>query len=201
MKSLNNKNFTIISRDCIGGELYHQNGLKFLSPTINLFFTPEDFNYFCLNLKSYIYGKLVELKDSNINYPLGQLIPRKNSHNKKIIAVHFMHYESFGIAKRKWNERKQRINFDNLFVINSFCYPREVATFSKTLLEEWNKIKYKKVVLVDQKYGFDNEFIIKKPEECAEYAWLLSPINGSKSNMKVFNNYDFIEFFNSYDII
>ena len=41
-----NKNFTIIARDCVGGILYHQLGERFLSPTINLFFTPEDFNYF-----------------------------------------------------------------------------------------------------------------------------------------------------------
>ena len=40
---LDNKNddFTLIARDCIGGILYHQLGLKFLTPTINLFLTPK----------------------------------------------------------------------------------------------------------------------------------------------------------------
>lgn len=46
-----NADFTLIARDCVCGVLYHQLGLKFRSPTINLFFTPEDFNWFCPHLK------------------------------------------------------------------------------------------------------------------------------------------------------
>ena len=45
-----NYNFTLISRDCIGGVVYNQLGLPFFSPTINLFFSPADFNLFCLHL-------------------------------------------------------------------------------------------------------------------------------------------------------
>ena len=52
--SVKNNDITLITRDCIGGILYHQLGRKFLSPTINLFLTPTDFNYFCLYLKEYI---------------------------------------------------------------------------------------------------------------------------------------------------
>ena len=98
MKDLNkNNDLTLIARDCIGGTLYHQLGLRFLSPTINLFFTPEDFNYFCLDLKSYIDGKLEESKDENLPYPVGVLYPKEG----KPIKIYFMHYETFDLAKTK----------------------------------------------------------------------------------------------------
>ena len=189
-----NNDFTLISRDCIGGVLYHQLGLKFLSPTINLFFQPDDFNYFCLYLKNYINGRLVETKEKGINYPIGLLIPRKDSKNKKTIKVYFMHYDSFEVAKKKWNERKKRINYDNLYVISSICYEPEIKTISKELIDNWNKIKYKKVVIVNTKYGFDNEYVINKPKDIDEFAWLLSPKDKSNPDIKVFNEFDFNEF-------
>lgn len=40
---LKNKDFSIISRNCIGGVMYHDLGLKCTSPTVNLFFYPDDF--------------------------------------------------------------------------------------------------------------------------------------------------------------
>ena len=187
-----NKDFTLIARDCIGGILYHQLGLKFLSPTINLFFTPEDFNYFCLYLKEYIDCDLKESKEEDIEYPVGILAPI----NRKPIKVHFMHYESFDEAKEKWNERKSRINWDNIYVCSSFAYSKEVATFTPELVEKWNKIKYKKVVLVDKKYGFDDEIIIAKPEECLEYAWLLFSPNKNNEWRRTFNDFNFIKFLN-----
>ena len=190
-----NRDFTLIARDCVGGVLYHQLGLKFLSPTINLFFSPEDFNYFCLNLKEYISGELVEFKDSGVTYPVGLLHPVKGS-KLKPIRVDFMHFETFEAAKEKWMERKLRINWDNIYVVSTFCYPLETKTFSKEIVEKWNKIRYKKVVLVDKHYGFDDEFIIDKPLECEDYAWLLFEPDKENAWKRTFNEFDFIKFLN-----
>lgn len=195
LKGLDNKDITIIARDCVGGILYHQLGLRFLSPTINLFFVPEDFNYFCLHLKEYISTELIELKDSDDSYPIGVLYPKEPK--LKPLKVHFLHYNSFIEAKEKWIERKNRINWNNIYVISTFCYPKEVATFSKELVDNWNKIKFKKVVLVDKKYGFDNEFIINKPSECQDYAWLLFANDKDDPEKRVFNEFDFVNFLNS----
>ena len=49
-----NHDVSIISMNCTGGILYHDLGLKFLSPTINLFFRAEDFIKFCENLDYYL---------------------------------------------------------------------------------------------------------------------------------------------------
>ena len=196
LNKLKNTDVTIIARDCVGGILYHQLGLKFLSPTINLFFVPDVFNDFCLNLKEYISAELKELKDDDTPYPVGLLYPAKES-GLKPLRVDFMHYDSFIEAKAKWEERKARINWDNIYVVSTFCYPKEVATFSDELVENWNKIKYKKVMIVDKKYGFDNEYIINKPEECHEYAWLLEQIDKDNPEKRVFNEFDFVKFLNS----
>ena len=195
-KQNKNKDFTLIARDCIGGILYHQLGLKFLSPTINLFFTPEDFNYFCLYLKDYIDGNLVKSIDDDIEYPVGLLAPKKGCKVNKILKVHFMHYESFDEAKAKWNERKSRINWDNIYVCSSFSYSKEIAAFTPKLVSMWNRIKYKKVILVDKKYGFDDEIIIAKPEECLEYAWLLFSPDKNNEWRRTFNDFNFIKFLN-----
>lgn len=189
---MKNNDYTIIARDCVGGILYHQHGMRFLTPTINLFFTPEDFNYLCLNFKEYIECELIEYKDDNIEYPVGILSPD----NLNPIKVYFLHYDSFKEAKNKWDDRKTRINWDNICVISTFCYPLEVKTLTPKLIEDWNKIKYKKVVLVDKKYGFDNEVIIKKPAECNEYAWLLYSPDKDNPMRRTFNDYDFDKFLN-----
>ena len=195
-KRIKNKDFTIIARDCVGGLLYHQLKSKFLSPTINLFFTLNDFNYFCLYLEDYINGELNESKEDNIDYPVGLLKPKEGSATDKAIKVHFMHYESFEIAKQKWEERKQRINWDNIYVVSSCCYQHEIENLNAQIINDWNKIKYPKVVLVDKKYGFDDEFIIDKPEKCQEYAWLLYAPDKVKTWKRTFNGFDFIKFLN-----
>ena len=193
-RRLKNQDITIIARDCVGGVLYHQLGSKFLSPTINLFFTLNDFNYFCLYLKDYINAELIESKDDNIEYPVGLLKPVKGAKTNKAIKVHFMHYETFELAYQKWEERKQRINWNNIYVVSSCCYEHEIENLSAKIIEDWNKIKYPKVILVDKQYCFNDEFVIKKPEACQEYAWLLYTPNNTE--IRTFNDFDFIKFLN-----
>lgn len=68
-KHLNNKNqmllrnhdFTIISSNCVGGIIYHELGERFLSPTINLWFEPNDFLKFASNFDFYLSQDLIEI--------------------------------------------------------------------------------------------------------------------------------------------
>ena len=50
--------FSIICSSCIGGIIYHRLGLKFLTPTINLWFNQKDFIKFISNLQYYLDQKL-----------------------------------------------------------------------------------------------------------------------------------------------
>ena len=104
---LKNKNISIISSNCIGGVIYSEIGTRFLSPTINLYIMPSDFVKFVSNLKLYLESEL-EFIDENSNFPIAKLID---------IKIYFMHYNSEEEAREKWNERKKRVNYDNIFII------------------------------------------------------------------------------------
>lgn len=107
-KRLKNLNPTIISSNCNGEFIYYDMGLKFLTPTINLSFEMNDYVKFLGNMKWYLEQEIVPYEDARFEYPTGMLGD---------IEIRFNHYESFSEAIEKWNERKKRINWDNLFIM------------------------------------------------------------------------------------
>lgn len=108
-KRLTNMTPTLICSNCAGGFIYHWLGLQFRSPFINLFLTPEDFVTALENFDEFIDTPIRELKDSGKNYPVGV--------GAFGIKVYFMHYKSFDEAIAKWNERKNRIDKNNMGVM------------------------------------------------------------------------------------
>lgn len=112
-RRLINKNFTLITNNCTGGVIYNRLGLKFLSPTINLWFKEEDYLKFIYNLKEYVeQGVLSLIEQTEYHYPVGKLTAPCGE-----IMIYFMHYESFDSAKEKWLERCKRIVWDNVYYI------------------------------------------------------------------------------------
>ncbi len=127
---LKTKDFSILSQNCIGGVFYHDMGLKFLSPTINLFFSGSDFVRFVINLDYYLAQELRMTQGED--YPVGYLDD---------VRINFQHYESCAEAKAKWDERKQRIRKDRIIVL---CTDRD--GFSEETYDQWRKIQYPKVL-------------------------------------------------------
>ena len=111
-KKLKNESPTIIASNCFGTMVYHHLSLKFLSPTINLFFKKEEYLTFLSNLREYLDAPLTEVADSGRSYPVGELVC-----GVKSVRVYGMHYKSFAHLKEKWDDRKTRIDFDNLFIV------------------------------------------------------------------------------------
>ena len=114
---LRNKNFTLIAKDCTGAYLLHELGLRFDTPTVNLYFTAPDFVKFCRRLEHYLSLDVSECTDTEglipeKSYPVGSLGTGEDE-----IHIHFMHYKNFQQAKEKWEERKKRIHWDNMFFI------------------------------------------------------------------------------------
>ena len=73
-----NQDITILSMNCTGGILYHDLGLQFLSPTVNLYMKAEDFIKFCENLKCYLsIDEMIPCKEPDIaenrKYPVAYL--------------------------------------------------------------------------------------------------------------------------------
>lgn len=55
---LTNQDITFLTPNCIGGILFHDLGLKFMSPTVNLMMTQTDFVKFVLNMDDYLKKNL-----------------------------------------------------------------------------------------------------------------------------------------------
>jgi uncharacterized protein (DUF1919 family) len=123
--------------NCTGGILYHDLGLKFLSPTVNLYMKAEDFIKFCENLEHYIsIDTMVPCTDAEIvqdrKYPVVWLGD---------ILLYLVHYHSVDDALQKWNSRKKRINWDKIVILNN---DREGMNFD--LKDRFEKLPYKKIM-------------------------------------------------------
>ena len=105
---LRNRHPSIIASNCIGTFIYYDMKLQFRSPTINLSFDMNDYVRFLENLRWYLEQPLLPCEDDHFDYPCGMIGD---------IEVRFNHYKTFEEAAAKWAERKQRIDWDNLFVI------------------------------------------------------------------------------------
>ena len=139
-RKLNNRYFSILCNNCVGGVISHELGQRFNSPTVNLFMSYEDYIKFLTRLSYYIAVQLKEIH-SDMEYPVGMLDD---------ITLHFMHYTSFEEASEKWYARVERLNMDNLYVIlvaqkgcteniiRRFCnlpYKHKVVLSAKTFRE------------------------------------------------------------------
>ncbi len=91
---LRNKDFSIICQNCIGGVIYHNLGLPFLSPTINLWMEEKDFYRFAANLKHYLSQEL--------RFVSG--IDETPTAWCDDVLVHFNHYHSEEEAATKWTK-------------------------------------------------------------------------------------------------
>ena len=112
-KRLTNTSFTLLTPNCLGGILYHDLGLRFQSPTINLMMTQTDFLKFVFNLQTYKKGTFRFLEHSVGECPLAIL----SSDGVDDITINFTHYKDNESSEKKWHERFERIDYDNIFIL------------------------------------------------------------------------------------
>lgn len=105
--ALTNTTPTFLCPNCIGGILFHDLGLQFQSPTVNLMMFQTDFAKFVLNLDHYLAQELAFFQYPDYSFPCARLGD---------ITIHFTHYHTEEEAAQKWAERSARIDRDNLFV-------------------------------------------------------------------------------------
>ena len=122
--------FTILSQNCIGGVLYHDLGLQFSSPTVNLFFEANDFVKFVLKLDHYLSCEFEWLWEEE--YPVGILDD---------IKVYFMHYSTCREAKDAWERRSSRIIKDRILVLST-----DRDNFDEQAFEKWKTVPFEKVL-------------------------------------------------------
>ncbi len=123
---------SIISRHCWGGIVSHTLGLKFNTPFVNLFLNEVDFNKLAKNFSHYMNQELEFAQDGydpilESHYPIVKLDD---------ITLYFNHYSSFEEAKTKWEERKKRINYNNLLFETTTEYKSVALQFQSLELPQ-----------------------------------------------------------------
>lgn len=178
---------TIIASNCVGTIIYSDMGIPWTAPTINLMIPMPDFIKFVRNLKWYMEQKLYFLEEQDpTGYPVAGLGD---------IRIYFVHYKSTEEAVRKWNIRKERIDWDNLFIMG--C-EKDGCTYET--LREFDSLPYeRKVIFTKADYAeFSSAFYIEGFEECQELGTIT---NFKKQFLKrrYLDDFDYISFLNGKD--
>ncbi len=144
-KALINKDFSILSNNCWGGGIYEDLGLPYTSPTVGLFFHGPCYLKFLKKLRFYLSCELKFIDISkydlaNKKRAIGQLTYPIALIDD--VELHFLHYHSKEEAEDKWNRRKKRINFNNLFVEFG-----EIELVDYDLMLEFDSLEYKNKLL------------------------------------------------------
>lgn len=153
-RKLKNTTPTIISSNCNGEFWYYDMKLKFLSPTINLSFDMNEYVKMLENLRWYMDQPISPYEDNRFEFPTGKLAD---------IEIRFNHYNTFDEAVVKWEERKKRIDWDNLFILGidgDNCTYKTMQRFDK--LPYKNKVIFTHIPYPEIKSsyyipGFENE--------------------------------------------
>ncbi|MBQ6174882.1 MAG: DUF1919 domain-containing protein [Clostridia bacterium] len=109
---LRNRDFTLICSNCCAGVMYHLLGQRFDSPTINIWMNKKDFCRFASDLPFYMEQELLFYPKEGRTCPCAMI-----GEGERAVPIDFVHYKTEQDARQKWEERKRRIHWDNLFII------------------------------------------------------------------------------------
>lgn len=120
-KKINKKDFTIISNNCWGGVVYESYNLEKSSPTVGMYFAPQEYLKFVSKLEYYI--KDCSLVFINPNDAIHKELYKQDSTFGEYpiarigdVEIALLHYRNEEEAATKWNRRCSRICWDNLLV-------------------------------------------------------------------------------------
>ena len=187
-KKLTNHDFSIISSNCNGGVLTSDLGVRFNSPTVNLSMSPGDFLKLVSDLPFYMNGELKEVKDTGRDYPVGML--------NEEIRIDFIHEKSFRDAKEKWERRKQRIHYGNLFLMMT---DRDGCT--DEMMQQFDALPYAHKLIFTAKAHPD----LKCAVWCSEYAEekevpILTAYRNLRGERLYERYFDFVHWLNQRDV-
>lgn len=179
---------TLLCNNCLGGVIFHELGMKFFSPTINLWMYPSDFIKYCSNIHHY---SNCQLKFVDFH----KYFPYDNSEECPVallddIIVFFQHYKTEKEAREKWIERTKRINYDNIRCLLS---ERDGCTYED--LKAFSKLPYPKAALVHQPvWELPNCHYIKGFEQSGGVGNLMEFKKNQYFGFKYFDDFDFVKF-------
>ena len=135
---LKNREFTMVSSNCWGAEVYRYFTLPYTTPFVGMFFYPDDFIELLRDLRGNLAKPLSFARasrhpeaerfraETHRAYPIGLIGER--------IEIHFQHYASDEEAREKWTRRLARAKLDDSHLFIQFnerdgCTPEQLAEF------------------------------------------------------------------------
>lgn len=172
--------------NCIGGVLAHDLGIRFNSPTVNLYFRAEDFIRFCEKLPYYLsLQEMIPCTDPAVigerTYPVAYLGD---------LVLYLVHYASVEEANRKWQERKARLHMNNLVILAT---DRDGMT--EELKERFDKLPYRKVLFTKQPDPGRPDSVYIPGYEAEESLGLITDPFGIRG-IRIIDQYDWVGFLN-----
>ncbi len=159
-------NISILSDYCFAGFLYHKFGMKFTSPTINMYANNENFYRFISDLDKYMNTPMVEVENAIDQPYLGCFAyPRGRIDD---VEWEFNHDPLYETAAARWKKGVERFNWDNYIVVMSIRSDQMARQFNELPIEHkmgfyWKDLGLDSVICmpewktpsIRQKYGFD----------------------------------------------
>lgn len=147
---LNGIDFSIFSNNCLGGVFYNDAGCEFTSPTVNLAFDGPDFIRFLENPQYYLSlePKFIEIGKS---FPVALLDD---------VEINFVHYSSEADALSAWNRRKDRIVWDNLFIVST----DQDGMYLPEMLERFDALPYQNKIMFTAQHYPQYSWAIQVPQ-------------------------------------
>lgn len=181
---LKNKDFTLLSSNCNGACICHDLGLEFRSPFVNLFLNAQDYLKLLGAPKEYLEKKLEFVNNAGVDYPVAMLGD---------VTLHFMHYKSENEAQEAWCRRKERMNWENLFVLMS-----DKDGCNEEILRAFDALPYKnKVVFTHVPHPQIGSAVyipgFEKEQEVGNCDAFIKPGSGKK----YYDAFDYVTWFNN----
>lgn len=183
---LRNQAPTIIANNCNGGVISHDLGLKFRTPTVNLYIPFPDYVRFCEGLPHYLALPESAMRRRGVSSegcPMGVL---------EDVRLVFVHYPTFEAARDKWFERAARVDMGNLFLMlaqRDGCTAEDVRRFGALPYEH-------KVAFVAEPMP-DVDCAVYLPEFVQDgQVRVLSDYVSRTSGRRIIDSFDYVRFLN-----
>ena len=121
--------FTIISNDCWGGEIYRRLKIPYRTPFVGLYLMTPCYLRLLQDLRGLLEQPLKWLEHSRYDSVNAEKVRLGNYPSALLggeVEIHFMHYHSPAEAAEKWQRRIRRMNWNNLAV--KMDYGKDLAT-------------------------------------------------------------------------
>ena len=186
-RRLKNHAPSVIANNCNGGVLCHDLGLRFNSPTVNLFIPFPDYVRFCKELRHYLSLPAEAMTEADLSseYPTGYL---------EDLPLHFVHYSALEEAKDKWFERAARVDFGNLYFMlaqRDGCTSEDVRAFDA--LPYGNKVAFVDRPMPDVQCAFYDPSYVEEGGGVK----VLTAYKSKLSYRRIMDTWDGVAFLNS----